>query len=159
MIVRTNFRFLQHVLKSFFPLLKIPDDVLLRNRKYMPRQEVFLRGVYELVSGENQQQIAQNVLGGDQPLKSRAFNSLIKHIDNNDIRVLGEREVVQEFEEIQEAEPVQYIIMGDSAYSKMSHLADQVPQDHPLRLLLLRKDGKSEGFHRVVSWSYSKRWK
>ena len=80
---RTNFRFLQHDLRSLFLLLEIPDDVLLSNGKNMPGQEVFLRGLYELVSGENQQKIAQNVFGGDQPLQSRAFNWFLEHIDTN----------------------------------------------------------------------------
>jgi len=47
---RTNFRFLQHDLKSLILLLEIPDDVQLSKGKTMPGQEVFLLGVYQCQS-------------------------------------------------------------------------------------------------------------
>jgi hypothetical protein len=46
-------------------------------------EKVFLRGLYELRTGENQYLISELVFGGDQPGQSRAFKYFIDHIDGN----------------------------------------------------------------------------
>ena len=47
--------------------LRMPDTVIFNNRQRMLGETVFLRGLYELVSGEDQENIALNVFGRDQP--------------------------------------------------------------------------------------------
>jgi DDE superfamily endonuclease len=49
----------------------------------MPGEEVFLRGLYELVSGDNQHKISMNVCGRDGSVQSRAFMYFIDHIMEN----------------------------------------------------------------------------
>jgi len=49
----------------------------------MSGQEVFLRGLYELVSGEDQFNICENVFGSDQSTQSRAFKFFVNHIFEN----------------------------------------------------------------------------
>ncbi len=46
----------------------------------MSGEEVLLRGLYELGSGENQHKIARNVFGKDQPFQSRAFSTFIEFV-------------------------------------------------------------------------------
>jgi len=60
--------------------LRFPESIVLNNGSRMPGEEVFLRGLYELVSGENQFNIATNVFGRDQSQQSRAFNFFIEHV-------------------------------------------------------------------------------
>ena len=60
--------------------LKFPESAKLDNGCRMPGEEVFLRGLYELVSGEDQYNIATNVFGRDQSQQSRAFSFFIDHI-------------------------------------------------------------------------------
>jgi len=52
---RINFRFLQHHLHELVTLLGFPRVIRFKNRRRMSNEEVFLRGLYELVSGENQE--------------------------------------------------------------------------------------------------------
>ena len=49
----------------------------------MPGEEVFLRGLYEIRSGDNQYDAAVNVFGRDQSVQSRAYSWFIKHIYEN----------------------------------------------------------------------------
>jgi hypothetical protein len=58
-----NFRFLKKDLKRLCTLLYIPSDVILKNRICMTGEEVFLRALYELVSGDVQEKISSNVFG------------------------------------------------------------------------------------------------
>ena len=60
--------------------LKFPTTCYFDNRGKMSGEEVFLRGLYELVSGEDQNSIANNVFGRDQSYQSRAFAYFIDHI-------------------------------------------------------------------------------
>lgn len=60
--------------------LRFPESIVLSNGSRMPGEEVFLRGLYELVSGENQYNIAENVFGRDQTQQSRAFIFFVDHI-------------------------------------------------------------------------------
>jgi hypothetical protein len=48
--------------------LQFPDHCVLENRACMTGEEILLRGLYELVSGTDQFEIAVNVFGRDQIL-------------------------------------------------------------------------------------------
>lgn len=60
--------------------LQFPDECRLKNRGKMSGEEVFLRGMYELVSGEDQFSAAENVFGREQSQQSRAFTYFIDHV-------------------------------------------------------------------------------
>lgn len=77
------FRFTKDDLKTLKDALLFDEEYILPGRYRMSGEEVFLRGLYELVSGETQFKIAELVFGGDQPLQSRAFTVFIDHIYNN----------------------------------------------------------------------------
>ena len=49
----------------------------------MTGEEVFLRGLYELVSGDNQERICLNVFGREYSIQSRAYTFFITHIHAN----------------------------------------------------------------------------
>ena len=49
----------------------------------LPGEEVFLRGLYEIRSGDNQYDAAINVFGRDQSVQSRAYRCCVKHIYEN----------------------------------------------------------------------------
>ena len=73
------FEFKKTDLLQFLPLLHLPDECIFDNRTKMAGQEVFLRGLYELVSGANKHEIAR-VFGRDttyaQQSASPAFSPL-----------------------------------------------------------------------------------
>jgi len=75
-----NFGFLKQDLKRLVILLRFPRIVHLKNGATMRDEEVFLRGLYELVSGENQERTCAHVFGGSQPLQSLTFSYFIDHI-------------------------------------------------------------------------------
>jgi len=77
------FRFSKNDLKRLKGELLFDEEYILSNRVRMSGEEVFLRGLFELTSGNNQFMIAELVFGGDQPMQSRAFNSFIDHIYSN----------------------------------------------------------------------------
>jgi len=52
----------------------------MENRLKLPGEKVMLRGMYEMTSGENQERMAVNVFGRDQPTQSRAFNFFVNHM-------------------------------------------------------------------------------
>jgi hypothetical protein len=60
--------------------LKFPTTCHFDNQGKLSGEEVLLRGLYELVSGEDQFSIAENVFGRDQSYQSRAFTFFIDHI-------------------------------------------------------------------------------
>ena len=62
---------------------RIPDKVTLPNGSTLPGEEVMLRALYELVSGEDQYNIAVNVFGRDQSHQSRVFTWFTNHIYDN----------------------------------------------------------------------------
>lgn len=63
--------------------LRIPDEVRLSNFSTMPGEEILLRGLYEVVSGEDQFNIAVNIFGRDQSQQSRAFTWFVDFIYSN----------------------------------------------------------------------------
>ena len=69
------FRFRKPDLGVLFQLLRFPSFVVFDNRIKMLGEEVFLRELYELASGETQFKIARLVFGGDQsPHFSQLFS-------------------------------------------------------------------------------------
>jgi hypothetical protein len=60
--------------------LRFPEWVILENRSKMKGEEIMLRGLYELVNGEDQNSIATNVFGRDFSQQGRAFSWFISHI-------------------------------------------------------------------------------
>lgn len=77
---RINFRFLKDDLRRVARLLGFSAMVSLSNGMRMRGEEVFLRGLYELVSGEVQEKASANVFGADQPTQSRSCSFFIDHI-------------------------------------------------------------------------------
>ena len=61
-------------------LLRFPRVVLLNNGIRKPGEEVFLRGLYEIRSGNNQYDAAVKVFGRNQSAQSRAYSWFIKHL-------------------------------------------------------------------------------
>jgi hypothetical protein len=68
--------------------LKFPESVTFSNRSRMSGEECFLRGLYEIVSGDNQEKICINVFGRECTTQSRAFSYFIHHIYDNFIHLL-----------------------------------------------------------------------
>ena len=67
--------------KLLMDLLRFPDyEVSFSNRGKMHGEEIFLRGLYELVSGENKFKISRNVFGRCYTYQSRAFSWFVDHI-------------------------------------------------------------------------------
>ena len=75
-----QFRFLKHHLHLLLRLLRFPGVVTLDNGHRLRGEEVFLRGLYEIRSGDNQYDAAINVFGRDQSVQSRAYSWFIKHM-------------------------------------------------------------------------------
>ena len=76
------FEFKKTDLLRLLPLLCLPDDCTFDNRSKMVGEEVFLRGLYELVSGANKHEIAR-VFGRDWSAQARAFKYFIEHMYRN----------------------------------------------------------------------------
>lgn len=74
------FGFLKTDLARLRHLLRFPQEVTFSNRATMSGEEIMLRGLYELVSGETQHKIATNVFGRELTVQSRAFSWFIHHI-------------------------------------------------------------------------------
>ena len=74
------FRFTKEELRRVQKLMELPEMFKFANGATMCGEEVFLRGMYELVSGERQGSISINVFGGGQALQSFAYNSFIDHV-------------------------------------------------------------------------------
>ena len=80
---RINFRYLKPDLFRLLSLLKFPtspESFELKDGSVFTGEEVFLRGLYEMVSGENQHKICANVFGRTQSRQSKAFTLFINHI-------------------------------------------------------------------------------
>ena len=60
--------------------LRLPEMCTLRNGSTMAGEEVMLRGLLELVTGDNQYNIAENVFGREQSQQSRAFYFFVEHV-------------------------------------------------------------------------------
>jgi len=63
--------------------LRFPEDCVLENGSRMSGEEVLLRGLFELVSGDDQFTIAEAIFGREQSQQSRAFKYFVDHIFNN----------------------------------------------------------------------------
>jgi hypothetical protein len=77
------FRFKRVQLTRVAKLLGFSQPMVLDNGAVMDGEEVFLRGMYELSSGENQFKICKNCFGGDQPLQSRAWTAFLNLVYDN----------------------------------------------------------------------------
>ena len=73
------FRFNRVHLRRLCTALQISDTIILTNRSSMRGEEMFLRGLYELVSGENQHNICI-LFAREGSTQSRAFSYFITHI-------------------------------------------------------------------------------
>ena len=83
------FRFTKPHLRELYELLgfKALDDndedegiVSFDNHERMGREEIMLRALYELASGETQHKISSNVFGRDQPSQSRALSWFMTYV-------------------------------------------------------------------------------
>ena len=74
------FQFKKSELKRLLPLLKFDEVRKFNNKSIMRGEEVFLRGLYELVTAETKHNIAANIFGRDWSAQSRAFDYFINHI-------------------------------------------------------------------------------
>jgi hypothetical protein len=75
-------RFRRENLEELYVFMRFPHKVILENKSVMCGEEVFLRGLYELVTGEKKTSIAEK-FGRHPSDQSRAFNYFINHIYNN----------------------------------------------------------------------------
>ena len=60
-------------------VLRIPEDVVFDNKATMRGEELMLRGLYELVTGNDQNEVAV-VFGCDQTRQSRSLTYFLKHV-------------------------------------------------------------------------------
>lgn len=74
-----NFGFHKEDLPRLLHLLNFPNEIHFENRAKMTGEEVFLRGMFELVTGETQHQIS-TVFGRELTAQSRSFVWFIDHI-------------------------------------------------------------------------------
>ena len=74
------FKFRKTDLPRVLRVLRLPESCTLSNGIRMSGEEISFRGMYELVSGEDQHNISSNVFGRDQSAQSRAFSYFINHI-------------------------------------------------------------------------------
>lgn len=78
-----QFRFLKDHLRLLVRLLRFPELITFDNRAKMSGEEVFLRGLYELRSGDTQYDVSVNLFGRDNSAQSRAYSWFLKHIYYN----------------------------------------------------------------------------
>jgi hypothetical protein len=77
------FQFKKPHLHELLELLQLDveeDEMKFDNDECMCGEEILLRGLYELVSGETKHKIARNVFGRDGSSQSRAFSYFINHM-------------------------------------------------------------------------------
>ena len=74
------FRFNRADLHTLRELLRFPARVKFDNGSKMSGEEVFLRGLYELASGETKHKISTNMFGREWTIQSRAFSWFINHL-------------------------------------------------------------------------------
>ena len=82
------FRVQKNDLPRLLAALRFPDECKTRNRLAFSGEEIMLRGLYELVSGEDQYNIAVNVFGRDQSAQSQAFDTFVTFIYDNFLDLL-----------------------------------------------------------------------
>ena len=71
-------------------LFEVPDVVKFENRGRMSGVEVFMRGMYELASGDSQYSMCENIFGRDQSQQSRAFNWFVEHVETTFYDILSD---------------------------------------------------------------------
>jgi hypothetical protein len=74
------FNFRKDDLSRLIELFKFPEDCVLENGSKMKGEEVFLRGLFELSTGENQERMCIFLFGREQTQQSRAFKYFIHHM-------------------------------------------------------------------------------
>ena len=74
------FEFRQSDLYRLLTNLKFSEYCKLENGSVMSGEEILLRGLYELVSGEDHYTISENVFGREFTQQSRAFSYFVDHI-------------------------------------------------------------------------------
>jgi hypothetical protein len=74
------FNFRKDDLSRLIELFKFPEDCILENGSKMKGEEVFLRGLFELSTGENQERMCILLFGREQTQQSRAFKYFIHHM-------------------------------------------------------------------------------
>jgi Fe-S-cluster containining protein len=79
-VCKTFFRFRREGLYKLYALLRIPEVVKFKNRSKMSGEEVFLRGLFELCTGSNQEIACITIFGGVQSDQSRAFSYFVTHM-------------------------------------------------------------------------------
>ena len=72
-------RFKKEDLKNIFLNLAFPNIITLDNNIILPGEEIFLRGLYELVTGESKHSVAK-IFGRDFSVQSRSFTYFIDHL-------------------------------------------------------------------------------
>jgi hypothetical protein len=77
------FQFNRAELIDLIPRLGLPERCILENGINMPGEEVFLRGLFEMVSADNQERMAANVFGREFSAQSRAFKFFTKTMYSN----------------------------------------------------------------------------
>ena len=75
-------RFRLDDLRRLYRQLRFPDVVKLENRSTMTGEEVFIRGLFEMVTGVKKTMVSET-FGRHPSDQCRAFNYFIKHIYNN----------------------------------------------------------------------------
>jgi hypothetical protein len=84
-----NLRFKKDQLVSVYNQLRFLEVITFNDRSKMSGEELFIRGLYELTTGQRKSDIAK-LFGGDQPLQSRAFNYFIEFIQENFSHLLND---------------------------------------------------------------------
>ena len=77
------FKFKKDDISRLIELFQFPAECKLENGSSMSGEEVFLRGLYELCSGENQQRMCTLLFGREQTQQSRAFKFFIDYMFTN----------------------------------------------------------------------------
>ena len=79
------FKFRKSDLSLLLNLLRFDaeEEMKLSNNGSMSGEEIFLRGLYELCTGANQQIMCETLFGREQSQQSRAFSKFINHIFDN----------------------------------------------------------------------------
>lgn len=134
------FRVQKKDLPRLFAALRFSDECKTSNRLAFSGQEIMLRGLYELVSGEDQYNIAVNVFGRDQSAQSQAFATFVTFIYDNFLDLLTDNLEWWEQEGFMEksnhaivklngrlnALPGQWQTYGDSIYPLLANIMSGV---------------------------------
>ena len=77
------FNFKKDDLSRLIDLFKFPEYCILENGSKMKGEELFLRGLFELSTGDNQARMCTFLFGREQTQQSRAFKYFIDHMYTN----------------------------------------------------------------------------